>query len=154
MARNGWPVIRRAQFALERRQPLPPDVAQYLVHAFQDISDGTPPAKALGLSISKRARMRRDEHIRHAAALMPARWSIYQKADQMLLSAPALEPFTQTTAELPELNNRPWKSELLAAIKTAPLPRLRQLQDVIAASTSSAKKPADNETMQDQEYAA
>ena len=97
--RNGWPSIRRAQFALQRRQPLPPDVAEYLLQAFHDINDGTPPAKALGLSISKRARLQRDEHIRACAALMPPRWSVYQMADQMLLSAAALEAFTHASGD-------------------------------------------------------
>ena len=137
---NGRAQLRRLVSAAEAGRRIPHDVLAWLTDGIDAFEQGAPLAAALGLRTTAELRARRDHHLRHAARLMPARWSVSQRARRMQAAAPGLEAHLLTGAD--HLDG--WRAHLFEALAAAPLPADRQLREIVGDGLRDRQTPPGN----------
>lgn len=124
---NGRANLTRLAFAARKGRPLPADVAEWLAVGIERYESGEDLADALHLRTTAQLRQERDRHLIDAAALMPGRWSVAQRARRMRAAAPGLE--AHLSAGCDHLEG--WRAELFKALQSAPLPGDRRLRQIV-----------------------
>ena len=127
---NGQAMIRRLRADARGRVGLSPAVIHWIECSYRRWAQGEDPAKAFGFVVTKEMRALRNALLRQAAATMPARWSVAQRAARIREVEKRLWPFINDR-DKPECLKRGWEIYVLRAMEVAPLPSDRQLRKIV-----------------------
>lgn len=134
---NGRPLIRRAVRAMQRGQPVPVDVARWLVPVLESAVErsGERFEVVAGLRLSDEVRQLQREHLAAAAALLPAHLKISDCICHVRRAAEGLEPLLLAD-DAEERIHRRWRVEVLHAIRLADLPGYTTLNAIFKSARS------------------
>ncbi len=137
---NGQRQLQRLARAIERNQQIPPDVRRWFVDGVRRWSAGRVElAAALDVTASVNHKAIRNLYLREVWKRMPERWSDSERFRRLERAAQQLERYPDAR-DVDWTGAPPWHEFLLLAIQSAPLPKEKQLRNILSNSQEDFQK--------------